>query len=301
MSRLLPLAAILASTRATSAPRQTALMKEQGAAVLAEAMRIRMEDHLYTPEARTDFGVAGAEALAATRHVEKRVEETFVWAAPERDPAEVRAGIARMGFLPTILPKQSIREAALAFQDFAEPRVEQLLHRTDAALDRVDDLLGWLGGPGLQVIADEEREAMMAAVDKQRLAVAELVAAERDQLTAFVARERGIVLEELRKKRVAATQDVRRLARAATDDASRSAKEVVDDALVRAALLVAGAILLWGAVTLLVRRALPAGPRASGSDAIAPADGELARFGLQASCRAGPARPGRTGPRRWPR
>lgn len=366
MSRLLPLAALLAAACATSAPRQTEFMKEQGAVVSTEAMRMRMraiappmtaqiegaadrirrsttdprvqraaivwklnmvsslyrelfsqnpmagladawamliqmEDYLSTPEARADFGAAGAEALAATRDVEQRLEETFRWAAPGRDPATVRAEIAswaaahpvdgtlatrrslredlaartaggelsafmaaavaqediegiiaRMDFLPAILPKQAMWEAELAYQDYAEPRVEQMLHRADAALARVDRVLLWLGGPGLQGLAEREREALMAAVDRQRVAVAGMIAAERE-----------LILEELRKERVAAIDDVRRMAKTATDDASRGAKDVAAYVLVRAALLVAGAILLWGAVALLVRRAGPAGPRAS--------------------------------------
>jgi hypothetical protein len=361
MSRHFPLATLLAAACATSSPRQTPFMKEQGATVSVEAMRMRMraiappmtaqiegaadrirrsttdpgiqrqaivwklnmvsslyrelfsqnpmaglldawamlvqtENYLSTPESRAAFGEASAEARAATLDIEERVEETFRWAAPDRDPAKARAEIARwaaahpidavlatrrslredlatrtagdelsafaaaavaqedlqgiiarMDFLPAILPKQSMWEAELAYQDYAEPRVEQMLRRADAALSRVDEVLLWLGGPGLQGLADREREALMAAVDKQRVAVAELVAAERVE-----------ILEELRKERVAAIEDVRRMAKAATDDASRGAREVADHVLWRAALLVGGAILLWGVVAFLLRRS-PAG------------------------------------------
>ncbi len=277
----------------------------------AWAMLIQMEGFLSSPAARADFGAAAAEALAAVQDLERRVEETFRWAEPGRDPAAVRAEIARwaeahpidgslaarrslredlaartagdalsgfaaaaaveedvqgiiarMDFLPTLLPKQSMWEAEIAYQEYAEPRVEQVLQRADAALARLDHVLRWLGGPGLQALAAEEREALMDAVDEQRVAVGELVAAERGELGALIARERAAILEDLRKERAAATEDIRRIAAAATDDAARAAKGLVDHLLLRAALLVAGAILLWGAVAFLVRRAGAGRPQA---------------------------------------
>ena len=83
--------------------------------------------------------------------------------------------VARLDFLPAVLPKQSIWEAELAYQDYGEAQVRQMLKRADLALDRVDRVLLWLGGPGLDGFAERQRIAMMAAVDRERLALTELV------------------------------------------------------------------------------------------------------------------------------
>jgi len=377
MRWLLSFAVTFAAACATSAPKQTAFMKEEGVAVSAEAMRVRvravapsmmaevegaadrirlssadpriqraavawklntasalyrelfsqeplaglldawamliqMEDYLSRPEVKVDFGTAGAEALATTRDLEGRIEETLRWAVPGRDLAKVRveiarwalahpldrslaarrtlredlaqraAGeelsafsaisaaqediqgiIARMDFLPTILPKQFLWEAELAYEDLAEPRVAQMLQRADAALGRAEQVVRWLGGTGLHELATEEREALMAAVNEQRLALGELVDEERSKVANLVASERATILEELRTERVAITEDARHVAKAATDDAAHAAKDVANYVLLRVALLVAGAILLWGVVAFLVRRTGPAGSRPS--------------------------------------
>jgi hypothetical protein len=64
----------------------------------AWAMLVQTQNYLATPESR-DFGAASTEARAATRDVEERVEETFRWAAPDRDPDKARAEIARWAAL----------------------------------------------------------------------------------------------------------------------------------------------------------------------------------------------------------
>jgi hypothetical protein len=367
MRRLIPALAVVAAC-ATSAPRQTEIMKDAGATVSAEALRIRLralappttariekaadgivagtpdpavqrraliwkinavaalnqafysqqpgvgladawallvqfEEFLETPEGRAAFGPGVAEALAATRDVEARVVETYRWAVPDRDPALLRARlvewsrahpiegylstrrslqedlagrmtsdelsvfqaaavaaedlrgiIARMDHLSTALPKQAIWEAELAFQDLGAPRLEQVLQRADQALARLDHVIAWLGGPGLEGLADRERQAILDGVTQQRLAIASLIDVERKELTRFVTQERAQILDDVNRMRVAAAGDVERLTRQATEDASRKATELVDRILLRVALILAGAILLWGAVAYGVRQ-----------------------------------------------
>lgn len=366
--RVILIAGWLGAACATSAPKQTPLMKEGGAVVSAEAMRTRMralgpelmaaiedaadairrsstdpqvqraaiawkldavselywslfsqypmaglldawamliqtQDLLSTQSARERLGAAGKKALDAVRKTEKRLVETFRWAEPDQDAGRVHAElarwaaahplegslgarrslrgdladrtvgeelsglaaaagveedlkgiIARLDFLPTLVPRQSIWAAELAYQDYGDPRVEQVLKRADTALARLDDVVRFLGGVGLGELAAGEREALMAAVDEQRVAFGALMTAERKELEAIVARERAMVLAELRKERIAATDDLRRLASMAGGETTRAAKEMADYVFVRAALLVAGAILLWGVVAFLVRR-----------------------------------------------
>ena len=78
----------------------------------------------------------------------------------------------------------------------AKRRYDRCCKRADLALDRVDRVLLWLGGPGLDGFAERQRIAMMAAVDRERLALTELVETEQDQLSEMIARERASVLED---------------------------------------------------------------------------------------------------------
>ena len=163
--------------------------------------------------------------------------------------------VARLDFLPAVLPKQSIWEAELAYQDYGEAQVRQ--KRADLALDRVDHLLVWLGGPDLDDFAERQRIAMIAAVDRERLALTELVDAEQGQLSEMIARERASVLEAVRTERLAATADVRQAAAESIGNANVAAQQVIDHLVLRLAMLFAGSILLWGAVANLVRRRAP--------------------------------------------
>jgi hypothetical protein len=231
------------------------------------------------------------------------VEETYRWAVPDRDPAELRtrldawarehpidgnlatrrslredmasriAGdglsafeavgvaeedlrglIARVDYLPSMVAKQALWQAEIAFEDQGAPRVEAVLLRADAALGRLDQVISWLGGPGLEGLADHERKALMDAVTEQRQALATLVDAERAEISRFASQERALVLAAMDRLRLEATEDARRIIREATEEGARKASAVVDRALLRAALLVAGAILLWGAVSWWLRR-----------------------------------------------
>jgi|GEM_PF-4643380 len=167
--------------------------------------------------------------------------------------------VARLDFLPTILPKQSIWEAEIAFQDFGQGQVNQLMRRADLALGGVDHMLRWLGGPGLDAFAERQGVALMAAVERERLA-----------LSSLVARERGTVVEEIRKERIAATADVRQAAAESIEQASLAAKGVIDHLILRLALLFAGSILLWGVVATVVRRRVQ---RRRGTEAEVPVPG----------------------------
>lgn len=162
--------------------------------------------------------------------------------------------IARMDFLPTILPKQSIWEAEIAYQDFGQVQVNQMMKRADMAMDRVDRILEWMGGPNLDAFAERERTAMLDAVDRERLALTDLVDAEQAKIEELIARERATVLEEVRKERIAATAAVRQAAAESITEASLAAKGVIDHMVLRLALLFAGSILLAGGVAYLVRR-----------------------------------------------
>ena len=178
--------------------------------------------------------------------------------------------VARLDFLPTILPKQSIWEAEIAFQDFGQGQVNQLMRRADLALGGVDHMLQWLGGPGLDAFAERQGVALKAAVERERLALISLVDAEQARLGELVARERGTVVEEIRKERIAATADVRQAAAESIEQASLAAKGVIDHLILRLALLFAGSILLWGVVATVVRRRVQ---RRRGTEAEVPVPG----------------------------
>jgi hypothetical protein len=360
---------------ATSAPRQTELMKEKGAAVSTEALRersralaaqliaviddagdriarssddsavqraavawkrdtvdalytalffhepaiglldawamlIQTEDRLSSPEAKLRFGAAADEALAVVRAAERRVAETFVWAKPTGDPEQVRAKLARwaaehpvegslatrrrlgedlaqwsaaadlttfsavpameaelrgitarLDLLQTVLPRAVMWDAEILFYDRGGPALKQALRRADEGMARFDELLRWLGSEGLQQIAEGERKAAIAAIDQQRIAIGELVDRERSEVSALVARERALILEQVARERVQLMADVQKATAQATRDAKVAAQDVADHVLLRVALLVGGAILLWAAATLVLRRAASHRPR----------------------------------------
>ena len=281
------------------------LFSEDPAAGLMDcwAMLIQGEQFLSSPQAERELGPPREQALVQLEKMEARIVETVRWAAPNRDPAKLRAElvvwasahplegnlamrrslredlaartagpelsafesvgvvsdnlegiIARMDYLPSILPKQSIWEAELAYQDFGMVQVNQMMKRADMAMDRVDRILEWMGGPNLDAFAERQRTAMLEAVDRERLALTSLVEAEQNKLDELVARERATVLEEVRKERIAATADVRRAAAESIGEASLAAKGVIDHLVLRLAFLFAGSILLAGGVAYLLRR-----------------------------------------------
>lgn len=267
------------------------------------AMLIQAEQYFAKAESLNAVGAVRDQVLAEVKKMESRVEETFVWAAPSRDPRQVRAELAvwagqhpvdgnlstrrsiredlaartagtelsafasvgaaaedlqglidRVDFLPTLVPKQSIWEAELAYQDFGSAQVVQMMKRADLALGHVDDMLRWLGGPSLDGFADRQRQAMLAAVERERLALTALVETEQNALSTLADRERVALVEDLRRERIAATADVRQAATESIGRASLAAKDVIDHLVLRLALLFAGAILLWGGVAALLGR-----------------------------------------------
>ena len=80
-------------------------------------------------------------------------------------------------------------------------QVNQMMKRADMAMDRVDRILEWMGGPNLDAFAERQRTAMFEAVDRERLALTGLVDAEQNKLEELISRERTTVLEEVRKER----------------------------------------------------------------------------------------------------
>jgi hypothetical protein len=210
----------------------------------------------------TDGDLATRESIRADLASRILGDDLPVLAIAGEASADIQAIIARLDYLPFALPKQAAWEAELAYLDFAEPRVTQVLDRADKAMRRLDQAIEWLG-PGLDQLADRQREAMMDAVTQQRVAFGALIAAERQGLMHAVSEERRLVLDAVREKQKAATEDVRRRTLEKTDEASRKANVFADRVLVIAAGLVAAAILLWGAVTLWVQRAAEREPRAS--------------------------------------
>jgi len=190
-------------------------------------------------------------------------EELSAFAVVGRMNEDLDGLVARMDFLPTMLPRQATWQGELVYVDLMEPRLEVALKKGSEALQKLDDMLTWLGTAGLDGFADEQRIQIMRALSTERVEVEKLIERQRDAIQAFVDAERGALLEQVRQERIAVMADAQRLADHATAEATRSAKEVVDHALLRAGILF-GALLLVGLVGafLVRRRTLPAPPRA---------------------------------------
>jgi hypothetical protein len=167
--------------------------------------------------------------------------------------------IGRMDFLPVMVPRQATWQAELAYVDLMDPRLEVALTRGGQALQRIDDMLAWLGTTGLEGFAEEQRIQLMRALTTQRVEVEKLVDRQRAELQAFVEKERGQVAAMVAQERVAAMADAQRLADHATAEAARQAREVVDHAVSRVALLLVAAV-VGGLLIAWVARRRPARP-----------------------------------------
>jgi hypothetical protein len=168
--------------------------------------------------------------------------------------------ISRMDFLPIMVPRQATWQAELAYLDLMEPRVELGLTRAGEALQRVDDMIAWLGTTGLEGFAEEQRVQIMKAFASERMEIEKLLDRERAGVEAFVDRERSEIAALVQRERVAAMADAQRLADHATVEAARQARELVDHALARIAVLIGAALLGVLVIVLVARRKRPASP-----------------------------------------
>lgn len=168
--------------------------------------------------------------------------------------------ISRMDFLPIMVPRQATWQAELAYLDLMEPRVEVALTRAGEALQRVDDMIAWLGTTGLEGFAEEQRIQIMKAFAAERVEIGKLIDRERTGVEVFVARERSEIAALVQRERAAAMADAQRLADHATLQAAQQGRDLVDHAIARLALLVGATLLGVLGIVLVARRKRPAPP-----------------------------------------
>ena len=167
--------------------------------------------------------------------------------------------ISRMDFLPVMVPRQATWQAELAYLDLMDPRLEAALTRGGEALQRVDDMIAWLGTSGLEGFAEEQRVQLLRAFAIERVEVERLLERQRAGVETFVDREKAEIAAIVRQERLAAMADAQRLADHATAEAARKARELVDHVILRVAILL-GAVLVAVLVIVLVARRRPAPP-----------------------------------------
>jgi hypothetical protein len=174
---------------------------------------------------------------------------------------DIEGMISRMDFLPVMVPRQATWQAELMYVDLIDPRMEVALKRTGQALDKVDDLLAWMGTTGLEEFAKEQRVQIMRAVADERAQVEALIDRQRGAVQAFVDGERTVLLEQVRQERIAAMADAQKLADHATEEATRKAKEIIDHFLIRLGLVLGIVVLVAiGGAFMIRRRATPTPP-----------------------------------------
>ena len=181
-------------------------------------------------------------------------EELSAFAVVGQLNEDMNGLVGRMDFLPIMVPRQATWQAELAYVNLVDPQLESALKRAGEAMDKLDGMIAWLGTEGLEGFAEEQRVEIMRAVAVERLEIERLVDRQRVEIQAFVDREREQVAALLNQERAAVMADAQRLADRATAEAARSAKEVVDHALVRVALVLGAALLLWAVLSWLLRR-----------------------------------------------
>ena len=188
-------------------------------------------------------------------------EELGAFALAGRMSEDLEGIIDRMDFLPVMVPLQATWQAELVYLDLVDPRMAVALERGGEALDRVDDMLQWLGTQGLDRFADSQRLQLMRAIGSERAEVERLVERQRLAIEEFVDRERRDVAAMIAQERAATLAEARALVDHATAQAARSASEVVDRAFLRLAVLVGVALaVLLGIALLARRRGTMAGP-----------------------------------------
>jgi len=138
--------------------------------------------------------------------------------------------------------------------------VEVALTRAGEALQRVDDMIAWLGTTGLEGFAEEQRIQIMKAFAAERVEIGKLIDRERTGVEVFVARERSEIAALVQRERAAAMADAQRLADHATLQAAQQGRDLVDHAIARLALLVGATLLGVLGIVLVARRKRPAPP-----------------------------------------
>jgi hypothetical protein len=187
-------------------------------------------------------------------------EELSAFAVVGRMNEGVDGLISRMDFLPVMVPNQVTWQAELAYVDLIDPRLGVALQRGEDALAKVDRMLAWLDGPGLEGFADRQRVALMDKLATARIEVERILDVERGNLKSFVDEERNAIFEQLRQERIAIMADAQRLTDHATAEAATRAKEIVDHALVRVAWILGAVLIVLLAGAFLVRRRRRAAP-----------------------------------------
>jgi len=170
-------------------------------------------------------------------------EELGVLVVAGRMNEDLDGLVARMDYLPVVLPRQATWQAELTYMDLIDPRLDIALTRGAQALEKFDDMLTWLGKAGLEVFAEEQRVQLVRAIDIERVEVARLLERERTEVEAFVRRERTAFMA-----------DAQRLVDHAAEEAARRAGEVVDRAVTRIAILLGAAVAVFALLGWAVRR-----------------------------------------------
>ncbi len=102
-------------------------------------------------------------------------EELGMAAIAGRVNEDVEGLVARVDFLPIMIPRQATWQAELTYLDLVDPRMDLAFARASQALDKLDLMMVWLGSSGLDAFAREQRVQVGRALDEQRLELERLV------------------------------------------------------------------------------------------------------------------------------
>ena len=200
----------------------------------------------------------------------KSVEPISAFAMVGLMSEDLEGLISRMDFLPIMVPRQVTWQAELAYLDFMDPRLEQALTRGGEALQRVDDMIAWLGTSGLEGFAEEQRVQILRAFATERVEIERLLERQRAGVEGFVDRERAAFAALVERERLAAMADAQRLSDHATAQAARQARELVDHAILRIALLLGAALVAVLVIVLVARRRPRPAPHVGGKIRFSP-------------------------------
>jgi hypothetical protein len=181
-------------------------------------------------------------------------EELGMMALAGRVNEDLDGLVARVDFLPILVPRQATWQAELTYLDLVDPRMDLAFARGSQALDKLDLMMTWLGSSGLDAFAREQRVQVGLALDAQRIELERLLDRQRLEVQAFVGRERAEIAAAVALERAAILADAQRVVDQAADVAARRAREVIDHAVWRLALLLGVVVAAFAVLGWALRR-----------------------------------------------
>lgn len=235
------------------------------------ALLLQAEGYLESSEGKAAFGPGAAGVLATTQEIERRIEEIARWAAPDRDPAKVRAAIqgwaekhpVRLTFatrdsieqhIATVTPTEELGafdvvgrmnedlDGLISRMDFLPVMVpNQVTWQAELAyVDLIDPRLAGALQRGEEALARVDQllawleDGLDGLADRQRVALVQGITKERIEIERILDAQRGGIQSFVTGERTAIFEQLRQERIAIMADAQRLTDHATEEAAKRA-------------------------------------------------------------------